>query len=84
MMMIDEVFLHVVGDRGALKDQLFQRAREQGLSVAQATEPFAVLPASVFNPVHRHRRHGSDQQGREEVSGVVPELDQGCGYRHLR
>ena len=49
MMMIDEVFPHVVGDRGALKDQLFQRAREQGLSVEQATEPFAAIPAPLID-----------------------------------
>jgi hypothetical protein len=49
MMMIDEVFPHVVGDRGALKDQLFQCAREQGLSVDQATEPFAAIPAPLID-----------------------------------
>lgn len=48
-MMIDEVFPHVVGDHGVLKDQLLQRAREQGLSVEQATERFAGLPAPLID-----------------------------------
>ena len=46
-MMIDQVFPHVVGDHGVLKDRLFQRAREQGLSVEQATERFAGIPAPL-------------------------------------
>ena len=49
MMMIDEVFPYVVGDRGVLKDQLFQRVREQGLLVGQATEPFAAIPAPLID-----------------------------------
>jgi len=39
--MIDQVYPHVVGDRGVLRDQHFQRASEQGLSAEQATERFA-------------------------------------------
>ena len=48
-MMIDQVFPHVVGNRGVLKDQLFQRAREQGLSVEQATGRFAGIPAPLID-----------------------------------
>lgn len=45
--MIDKVFPHVVGDHGGLKNQLLQRAREQGLSVEQSIERFAGLPAPL-------------------------------------
>ncbi|MCK9214398.1 MAG: hypothetical protein M0P52_08060 [Rhodoferax sp.] len=48
-MMIDQVFPHVVGDHSVLKDQLLQRAREQGLSVEQATERFAGIPAPLID-----------------------------------
>lgn len=48
-LMIDQVFPHVVGDRGSLKDQLFQRAKEQGLSAGQATERFASVPAPLID-----------------------------------
>jgi len=48
-MMIDRVFPHVVGDRGSLKDQLFQRAMEQGLSKEQATERFASVPGPLID-----------------------------------
>ena len=47
--MIDQVFPHVVGDRGSLKDQLFQRAKAQGLSVEQATERFASVPVPLID-----------------------------------
>lgn len=47
--MIDQVFPHVVGDRGSLKDQLFQRAREKGLSAEQATACFAAVPAPLID-----------------------------------
>ena len=48
-MMIDQVLPHAVGDHGALKDQLFQHAREQGLSVEQATERFAGISAPLID-----------------------------------
>lgn len=48
-MMIDQVFPHVVGDWGSLKDQLFQRAEEQGLSTEQAAQRFASVPAPLIN-----------------------------------
>ena len=48
-MMIDQVFPHVVGDQGVLKDQLFRHAREQGLSAEQATERFAGIPAPLID-----------------------------------
>ena len=48
-MMIDQIFPHVVGDHGVLKDQLSQRARRQGLSVEQATERFAGIPAPLID-----------------------------------
>jgi hypothetical protein len=47
-MMIDQVFPHVVADRGALKDRLFQLVMEQGLSVEHATEHFAAVPAPLI------------------------------------
>lgn len=48
-MMIDQVFPHVVGNRGALKDQLFQLAKDNGLSLEQATERFASVPAPLID-----------------------------------
>jgi hypothetical protein len=48
-LIIDQVFPHVVGDRGSLKDQLFRRAKEQGLSLEQATERFASVPPPLIN-----------------------------------
>ena len=48
-MMIDQIFPHVVGDHGVLKDQLSQCARKQGLSVEQATERFAGIPAPLID-----------------------------------
>lgn len=48
-MMIDQVFPHVVGDRGSLKDQLLQRAKTQGLSVEQATERLAPVPIPLID-----------------------------------
>lgn len=48
-MMIDQVFPHVVGERGSLKDRLLQRAKEQGLSVQQATALFASVPAPLID-----------------------------------
>lgn len=47
--MIDQVFPHVVGDRGSLKGQLFQLAMGQGLLVEQATERFASVPAPLID-----------------------------------
>lgn len=48
-MMIDRVFPHVVGAKGTLKEQLFQRAREQGLSATQAAERFTLVPAPLID-----------------------------------
>ncbi|RDE49457.1 MAG: hypothetical protein DVS81_16400 [Candidatus Accumulibacter meliphilus] len=48
-MKIDEIFPHVVGDRCSLKDQLFQRAKEQGLSAEQANECFASVPSPLID-----------------------------------
>lgn len=48
-MMIDKVCPRVVGERGALEDQLLQRAREQGLSIEQAAERFAAIPAPLID-----------------------------------
>lgn len=47
--MIDQVFPHVVGKRGSLKDQLFQLAKAHGLSADAATERFAHVPAPLID-----------------------------------
>lgn len=48
-MMIDQVFPHVVAKRGALRDQLFELAKNSGLSLEQATERFASIPAPLID-----------------------------------
>jgi hypothetical protein len=48
-MMIDQVFPHVVAKRGALRDQLFELARDNGLSLEQTTERIASIPAPLID-----------------------------------
>jgi len=48
-MKIDQVFPHVVGDRCSPKEQLFQRAREQGLSADAANESFVSVSATLID-----------------------------------
>lgn len=48
-MMIDQIFPHVVAKRGALRDQLFELAKDNGLSLEQATELFASIPAPLID-----------------------------------
>ena len=48
-MIIDQIFPHVVAKRGALRDQLFELARDNGLSLEQATERFASIPAPLID-----------------------------------
>jgi hypothetical protein len=48
-MMIDQVFPHFVLARSTLKDQLFQQAKEQGLSAERATERFTSVPVPLID-----------------------------------